>query len=305
MQSIKSILVVIDPTVKRDFVVERARLIAKATAAKVTLFVNNANSLNQQSYQYEGIDPEFFIKQRKLFIDHHKHMLEALAAEFAKDKIQTSTIFEEKNNLAEAIIVQAEQMQANLVVKSTHHHNLAQRLLITNTDWRLIRKCPSPLLLVKPREWQAKGKIVTGVDPMHPKAEQSRLDHELLETTQFLAAALQQEPLVFHSYFPFVSNLFTEGLQTEAVMGRIREQHIEKLNKLLASHKIDANNIHLSCGELVPKLNEFLHETAANLLVIGALSRNKLERAVVGETAEKILEDCSCDVMVVKLNRHK
>ncbi len=74
-------------------------------------------------------------------------------------------------------------MQANLVIKSTHHHNLAQRLLITNTDWRLIRKCPSPLLLVKPREWQAKGNIVTGVDPMHLKAEQSRLDHQLLETT--------------------------------------------------------------------------------------------------------------------------
>ncbi len=62
MQSIKSMLVVIDPTVERDHVVERARLIAKAAAAKVTLFVNNANSLNRQSYQYKGIDSEFFIK---------------------------------------------------------------------------------------------------------------------------------------------------------------------------------------------------------------------------------------------------
>ncbi len=36
-------------------------------------------------------------------------MLEALAAEFSKDKIQTSVVFEEKCNLAEAIIDQAKK----------------------------------------------------------------------------------------------------------------------------------------------------------------------------------------------------
>ncbi len=88
-------------------------------------------------------------------------------------------------------------------------------------------------------------------------------------------------------------------------MGKIREQHTEKLQKLLASHNIAAKNIHLSSGELTPRLNEFLRETAANLLVIGALSRNILERAVVGETAEKILEDCPCDIMIVKSTLHQ
>lgn len=300
MQSIKSILVVIDPTVERDFVVDRARLIAKASAAKVNLFINNANSLNPQSFMYEGIDPEFFLKQRKLFAEHHKALLEAVAADFAKDKIETTTTFEEKHNLAEAIIEQARKIEADLVIKSTHHHNLVQRSLITNTDWRLIRKCSSPLLLVKPVAWHTGGNIVTGVDPLHAKAEQSRLDHELLETTQFLATLLQQEPHVFHSYFPFVSTLFAAGPQLEEGMDRIRDLHADKLNKLLASHKIAATNIHLSRGELVPKLIEYLREAKANILVIGALSRNIIERAIVGDTAEKILEDCPCDVMVLK-----
>lgn len=305
MQSIKSILVVIDPTVERDFVVDRARLIAKATAAKVNLFINNPNSLNQQSYLYEGIDPDFFFKQRKLFTDHNKQLLEKLAADFTRDKIETTTTFEEQHNLAEAVIGQATKIHADLVIKSTHHHNLVERSLITNTDWRLIRKCNTPLLLVKPTQWHDNGNIITAVDPLHPKAEQSRLDHELLETTGFLAAKLQQEPHVFHSYFPFVSTLFAAGPQLEEGMNRIRDLHAEKLKKLLASHKIAAENIHLSRGELVPKLIDFLRETKANVLVIGALSRNIIERAIVGDTAQKILEGCPCDVMVLKSRQHK
>lgn len=305
MQSIKSILVVVDPTVDRDFVVDRARLIAKATAAKVNLFINNANSLNQRTYMYEGIDPQFFLTQRKLFTDHSRQNLEKLAAEFAKDKINVTTDFEEQHNLAEAIIEQAKKLAADLVIKSTHHHNLVQRSLITNTDWRLIRKCPTALLLVKPNAWVAKGSIVTAVDPLHVKAEQSRLDHELLETTEFFAGLLQQDAHVFHSYFPFVSTLFAPGAELLEGMERIRQLHAEKLHALLASHKFAKANIKLSHGELVPNLVKYLTDTKANVLLIGALSRNVLERAIVGDTAEKILEDCPCDVLVLKPKRVK
>lgn len=300
MQSIKTILVVVDPTTERDFVIDRARQIAKAAGARVNLYINSPNSLNQHTYLYEGIDPDFFLKQRKLFVDHHRQILATLAEEFAKDNIDTTTVFEEKHNLAEAIIEQARTASADLVMKSTHHHNLVQRSLITNTDWRLIRKCRAPLYLTKPGAWKPAGKIVTAVDPLHPKAEQSRLDHALLETTVFLAGLLQQQPGVFHSYFPFVSTLFAAGPQLEEGMDRIRDQHAEKLQDLLASHNIAPANIKLSRGELVPKLNEYLTEANANLLVIGALSRNVLERAIVGDTAEKILEDCPCDVLVMK-----
>lgn len=305
MQSIKSILVVVDPSIERDFVIDRARLIAKATGARVNLFINSPNSLNQHTYLYEGIDPDFFLKQRKLFTDHHRQILAKLAEEFANDKIDTTVAFEEKHNLAEAIIEQAKKFGADLVMKSTHHHNLVQRSLITNTDWRLIRKCPAALYLAKPEAWKPAGNIITAVDPLHPKAEQSRLDHELLETTEFLAGLLQQKPGVFHSYFPFVGTLFAAGPQLEAGMDSIRQQHAEKLQDLLASHNIAPENIKLSRGELVPKLIEYIKEAKANLLVIGALSRNVLERAIVGDTAEKILEDCPCDVFVIKVAKNK
>jgi universal stress protein E len=83
-------------------------------------------------------------------------------------------------------------------------------------------------------------------------------------------------------------------------LDRIREHHESKLMELLKDYNVEPENIKLSEGDLAPSLINHLKKVNANLLVIGALSRNVLERAIVGNTAERILEDSPCDVLVLK-----
>ncbi len=300
LDKIENILVVVDPTVERDQVVDKAKQIASSLSARVLFFINNANTLNDHSYIYEGIDDAFFETQRKLFRDHYNKLLSSLVEEFQAQNIAAEYLFHEDHHLAEAIIAQAAATGPDLVLKSTHHHSAIERSLISNTDWRLIRKCPVPLLLVKPRPWLEDGSIVTAVDPMHIKAEQSKLDEALLAATVFLSQKLNLKTRVFHSFYPFVSTLFPVGGETSEHVERIRGLHRDKLKELVKSHDIPEDDIHLSEGELVPTLNNYLSDEAANILVIGALSRNVLERAIIGNTAEKILEDCPSDVLILK-----
>jgi len=300
MKAIKNILVVIDPTVERDFVMDRAKLIARATGASLNLYINNENTLTEHSFVYEGVDSDFFENQRKLFAQHYGKILENLIEECGNDGISASSKFTEAHHLAEAIIAETDKIKPDLVLKSTHHHNAAQRTLVSNTDWRLIRKCRAPLLLVKSRPWHTRGAIVTAVDPLHAKAEQSRLDHVLLSGMKQIAEILDLKPQVFHSYFPFVSTLFPMGGESQEHLDRIRDFHFTKVEALVSKYEISNSDIRLSEGELVPSLIKFLNEINANVLVIGALSRNVLERAIIGNTAEKILEDCPCDVLVLK-----
>lgn len=300
MEALNTILVVIDPTVDRDNAVDRAKLIAKAAHASVTLFINNTNSLTSHSFQYEGIDPEFFLNQQRLFAEHHQQLLDKLQQEFKQAKITVNTVFREEHSVSEAIIKEVSATRPDLVIKSTHHHTILQRALITNTDWHLIRKCPAPLLLVKPQPWLEGGSIVAAVDPMHRKAGQSELDSRLLETTTLLARLLSLSANVFHSYFPFVNTLFASGGSIAEELDYVRAQHLEKMQELLSANGISEDALTLSRGELVPQLIEHLESAQANILVIGSLSRNILERAIVGSTAEKILEDCPCDVLVIK-----
>jgi universal stress protein E len=300
MASVDSILVIIDPTVERDFVIDRARGILEHSKASVRFFINTANTLTQHSYAYEGMDVHFLEKQRELFVEHFEKMLHDLVREFSDLGYIATSAFTEEHNLAEAILTEVREYDPDLVLKSTHQHSALRKTLITNTDWRLIRKCRKPLLLVKPRPWYENGSIVASVDPLHAKAAQTQLDHSLIDTAVSIADEFDQTARVFHCYFPFVGTLFPTAAETSDQMDELKVRHETKLNELLASHDIAPENVELARGDLIPALVNFLEKCDANILVIGALSRNILERAIVGNTAEKILDDCPCDVLIIK-----
>ncbi|MFN3165284.1 MAG: universal stress protein, partial [Pseudohongiellaceae bacterium] len=236
MEAIKSLFLVIDPTVEDDPAVDRALDIAEATKASVLLFVNNENTLTEGSYVYEGVDGDFFENQRRLFKEHYTKILTQAEEKFRDKGIDVSSRFKEQHHLAEAIIAEVSALKPDLVIKSTHHHNVLERSLISNTDWRLIRKCPAPLMLIKPRLWTDDGVVVTAVDPLHSKAAQSRLDRVLLAATMQMSKAMGMKPCVFHSYYPFVSTLFPMGGGSREHLDRIREHHESKLMELLKDY---------------------------------------------------------------------
>lgn len=300
MATIDSILVIVDPTVEHDFVIDRARAIVTRNKASIRFFINTSNTLTQHSYAYEGMDGHFLEKQRVLFVEHYQKILAELVDEFTALGVNATSAFTEEHNLAEAILAEIRTYGPDLVLKSTHHHSVFRKSIITNTDWRLIRKCTKPLLLVKPRSWFDDGSVVASVDPLHAKAEQSKLDHRLIETAENIARAFQQTARVFHCYFPFVGTMFPTATETTEQMQELKKRHETRLNELLTSHSIAPENVELARGDLVPSLIHFLESCRANTLVIGALSRNILERAIVGNTAEKILDDCPCDVLIIK-----
>ena len=300
MNSVESILVVVDPTVERDFVIDRAKTVVLASGAKVRFFINSSNTLTQHAYAYEGMDGHFFEQQRLLFIKHYNHLLENLVKEFADEGIEATSAFSEEHNLAESIIAHVNEFEPGLVMKSTHHHSFIKKSLISNTDWRLIRKCPKPLLLIKPNEWQNDGSVVAAVDPLHAKAGHTRLDHLLVETAERAGEQFNLDIRVFHCYFPFVGSMFPTAAESTEQIEELRMRHQNSLNTLLVDHNVPDENVEITRGDLVPSLIKYLERVNANILVLGVLSRNVLERAIVGNTAEKILDDCPCDVLVVK-----
>ncbi|MDA1370556.1 MAG: universal stress protein [Proteobacteria bacterium] len=142
--------------------------------------------------------------------------------------------------------------------------------------------------------------MVAAVDPLHRNSEESNLDHKLLSTIEFLSKQLSLSALVFHAYLPLLSSFIPEIEGTQEFLLGIKKRHEKILMDFLAGHTIEPTNIKISKGELVPGLTDYIEASATSILVIGALSRNILERAIIGDTAEQILEGCPCDVLVLK-----
>jgi universal stress protein E len=53
-------------------------------------------------------------------------------------------------------------------------------------------------------------------------------------------------------------------------------------------------------GRTSDVLQDLVAEKDIDLLVMGAVARNRLKRIFLGSTAERVLEHLSCDVLVVK-----
>jgi len=309
MKKLKSIVIVVDPTVKRDFVVEKAKRIAKTSNASVHLFLNCENTLSRRSFIYDiygGLDATLIKSQELQFREHYQNLLQDLVEEFAKENIEASCSFGQGHNLAEAIIDKVKELTPDLVIKSTHHHSVIKRTLLGNTDWRLIRKCPAALLLVKPEFWESGGGIAAAIDPLHVKSDQVELDKHIVSSMMFLSQEFDFRPGLFHAYSVFVPLAFQAGGEIPHLakehLDHVRQQHMIAVDQLAGTFGIGDENIHVAEGDLITSLIGYLKEIKANVLVIGALSKNILERAVIGNTAEKILETCPCDVLVLKHN---
>jgi len=79
-----------------------------------------------------------------------------------------------------------------------------------------------------------------------------------------------------------------------------RQRVAEALRQIVGQHTVPAERVHLEQGSAVDVLPRVVERLGADVLVMGAVSRSRLQELFVGSTAERILDRLGCDVLVVK-----
>jgi universal stress protein E len=202
-----------------------------------------------------------------------------------------------------------EESSPDLVVKDTHYHTVLRRTLFTNTDWSLIRTCPAPLLLAKAREWPDTPRVLAALDPGHVGDKPAELDHDILEWSELVAARMGGEVHAVHAFFPAALLAATttmagmplvSGVTAAEIVATERGRVAGVLSEIVATHAVDPGRVHLEQGSAADVLPRVTESLAASLLVMGAVSRSRLQEIFLGSTAERVLDRIGCDVLVVK-----
>ena len=60
------------------------------------------------------------------------------------------------------------------------------------------------------------------------------------------------------------------------------------------------DKIHVLNGEVAAAVPQLAAELRAQILVLGAISRRGLRRFAIGNTAERIIDESPCDLLIVK-----
>jgi universal stress protein E len=194
---------------------------------------------------------------------------------------------------------------ADLVIAATQAQVPGGRLLLRNTDWELIRHCPMPLLLVKSQRPYSKPAILVAVDPFHARAKPARLDGELLTVGRDLAQATGGSVYAVHAYMPLISNvegplgepLMWENSEVEAVHAqRVRSE----FDRLVSKAGIPRARRLLMMGDVSGELAAAARRVKASIMVMGAVSRSGVRRLLIGNTAERLLDQLTCDALIIK-----
>ena len=304
MNDIKKILAVIDPTTGDQPALGRAVWLAESVGADLEILVCYYNEYLSGDRLFDSPSLE---KARKEVIEGHEKHLEAIAEPIREKGVLVTTTAIWDHPLYEGIVRHAMSSGADVVFKDTHHHSAVTRALLTNTDWNLIRTCPMPLWLVKPNFLSNRPQFVAAIDPMNEHDKPAALDDEILHLANALATKTEGDVHAFHSYDPRIAvatataNAYIPvSLPFDEIEKQMHEDHQKRFQEITEFHKVPDDRAHLVAGLTHEELPAKAEEVDADVVVMGAVNRNRWQRLFIGATAERTLEHLPCDLLIVK-----
>jgi universal stress protein E len=304
MAQIERILVVLDPTSDQQPALDRAVWLARRSGASLELFVC---AYDQYLAGERVFDSESLAKARAALIARHFGDLRERARRLTRDLIDVVVDVRWDHPLHEGIARKVVDSKPDMIFKDTHYHAALSRSLFSNTDWSLIRCCPAPLWLVKPRPFSEPPCIVAAVDPMHVHDKPAALDHSIVDAADGLRSVVDGELHLIHAYeiAPAVavsadSMAMPISVPLREVTDTLKKQHREAVFALAGQHGIDFAQVHLHEGPTQSVLVRLTGQLKADVVVIGAVARSGLRRLFLGSTAEQVLDRLPCDMLIIK-----
>ena len=204
----------------------------------------------------------------------------------------------------EAIIRSAARFGANLIVAADHAtvHHLPW--LLRYTDWELLRASPVPVLFVKSPRPYRNPVILAALDPARAFGKPATLDNEILRFSATLADALHGTVHAVHGYVPVAANLSPTVLgkpdELEKILAAAEGAAFGALSKTAQPLGISSARLHVVARHPTDAIMEVAKETGSRIVALGSISRSGVNRFLLGNTAEALIDRLHCDVLVVK-----
>ena len=300
--NIRQVLVAVgDPSVRTSAALAKAAMLANKTGAQVTLFhsLYSPYVAGEQFYSPDALE-----KDIEGAVNARKAQLAKLARQLEKDGGGVRVRVRWDYPVYESIVREVMRERIDLVVAESHRHTRVARVVLSNTDWQLIRLCPCPVLFVKTATPYDRLRVLAAVDPLHAHAKPGALDSAILQAGRDLAEAFNGRLHAVHSYM--LATPFTSGVLMEPVPlpVNVAEQHLAEVKqafeKLVEPFGLGPRRTHLRAGNAGEEIPEVAEEIDAAVVVMGAVSRSGLKRLFIGSTAERVIDHLKCDVLVLK-----
>ncbi|MEI6858980.1 MAG: universal stress protein UspE [Shewanella sp.] len=299
MKDLKKLLVVIDPTSDIQPALARAIKLASSNSAHITVFLSIFDFSYEMTSILSGQERE---SMRQGVISQRKAWLEALLVDYNNGKNQIENEVVWHNRPFESIIQYAISGNFDIIVKGTHLHDKLKSVIFTPTDWHLMRKSPVPVLLVKDHDWPVAGKILCAVNVASEDEHHQTLNGKVIEYAKTLAEQFDAQVHLINAYPGTPVNLAIElpDFDAHTYGETIRMQHEQRISSLANSFDISSDFCHVREGLPEDVIPDIARKIDAELVILGTVGRTGFSAALIGNTAEHVIDSINCDLLAIK-----
>jgi nucleotide-binding universal stress UspA family protein len=195
----------------------------------------------------------------------------------------------------------------DVVIKAADPKSALTSALFGNNDIRLLHQCPCPVIVLKPTRRKKLRQILAAVDPVTDNKESIELNRSIMESAVSLAEKESADLHVLHvwdmSIDDSASRVHKDKLRE--LSKSLKEDTQSKFDKLVGDYSHPRMIDHLLKGKPHKVIRDFVSKNNIDILVMGTVARSGVPGFIVGNTAEKIINQIDCSVMALKPRKWK
>ena len=249
-----------------------------------------------------------------IMVESKQSQLDALIKETLLDDVQVETKILIGFGFIE-IIREVIDFKRDLVIKSLESSESIGQKLFGSLDMKLLRKCPSPIWLVRSSQQHGFREILVGLDYQPDNETADELNMQLLQMASSMALTEFSELHIVHAWDLMFESFYRSsrsGSSTAEVEEMIKEEEDIRrqwLTNLVEKHCATVGKeagdylkpqIHLIKGNPKHVVPECAREIGAELIVVGTVCRTGIPGLIIGNTVEEILNRIDSSVLAVK-----
>lgn len=293
MNSLNKIVVVADQITAQP-ALGRAVEIAKRTGAELVLL----------AFVHDSLGDEDAILSEKERLVYREKLIDARSAALTAELKSLAPKFRPNINVIwhkryhEWLCENVKKLGADLVIK---HARPSTKAFYMPSDWHLMRKLPVALWLVSEKSYTS-GPVIASIDANDKRANQKKLDNQVLETAGFFARTLKNDLKAIYAR-PLPQLLFDLDLVDHRSYKKKAEVQavdaVQKRSEAAGVHK-QLKEVLIGFGDAETVIPRMLRRQKPSVLVMGTAARSGVQELLVGNTSERVIAAINIDVLILK-----
>jgi universal stress protein E len=298
MATAQTILVALGPDRRRTAAFNRGVELARRTGAALHLCLFDYQGLIDTARA--AVSPEVAQLAQKEFMRERMSWAATETASLADHGLRVECDVVWSPILHEAILGKALDIGADLIIRDIAlDRHTPPRLHPSPADWKLLRLAPCSLMLVRADSAPLPRHLLAAVDVTSVRPKAANLNQRLMQNATALAQEWEADlDLVStYSYVPLEGDAFSFAPE---LYDLVDKSHKSAFEQFAAEQPIAADRRHRLFGEPADSIARCAHDHHIDLVIIGSAYHSGWDRLLFGSTAESLLRQIGCDVLILK-----